>query len=188
MKPHKVYKAVVDIGDLLELSERYLVKATDRKSTIIIQNRRIVAARGDPPENKKEMVIALYAARKKIRLNNVDYLVNKLESKISYSVKEDLERIARTHEHVLVEAFSKRLKKVLMVFRNGTLLHCEGEYTRLLQEKRVIFDVYEVLREESTITREQVLQRFKLREPTDEEIDRIIQHALGDRVGGYYSP
>ncbi|NOZ58807.1 MAG: DUF2226 domain-containing protein [Euryarchaeota archaeon] len=188
MKPSKVYKAEVDIGDLLRLSERYLVKATDRKSTIIIQKGRIVAARGDPPEHKKEMVIALYSTEKKIRLNSTDYFVNKLESRMSRKVREDLERIAGSHEHVVVEAFSKRLKRVLMVFKNGNLVHCEGDYTRLLEESRAILDVYEVLREETTVTREEVLERLKLREPTEEEIDRIIQHAFGDKVGGYYSP
>jgi Glu-tRNA(Gln) amidotransferase subunit E-like FAD-binding protein len=188
MKPVKVYKAEVDITDLLSLSKNYLVKATDGKSTIIIQGRRIIAARGDPPEQKKEMVIALYAVHKRFKLNTAEYFVSKVETKISNNVKEDLEKIAQSYEHVVVEAFSKRLKRIAIVFRDGNLIYCDGNYSRLLAENKAIFDVYEVLREESRVTREEVLERLKLREPTQEEIDRIIQHAFGDRIGGYYSP
>ncbi len=187
MKPVKVYKAGVDIEDLLNLSEKYLVKATDGKSMIIVQGRKIVATRGDPPEHKKEMVIALYSAQKRIKLDNIEYSVNKIETRISNSVKEDLEKIAQSHSHVVVGAFSKRLKRVYIVYRNGNLVYCNGNYNQLLKESRAILDIYRVLREEASVTREEVLKRLKLKEPTEEEIDMIIQHAFGDEVGGYYS-
>ncbi|WP_456473977.1 hypothetical protein [Candidatus Pyrohabitans sp.] len=188
MKPIKVYKDTVDMEDLLRLSKNYLIKATDGKSMVVIQSGKIILAKGDPPKDKREVVIALYEAQKKMSLKNAEYFVCKIDTMISRNVKADLERIIRDYEHIVVETFSKKAKRVTLVYKNRNLVCFEGDYNKLLTENKAIFDIYEVLREELRVSRRDVLERFKLRDPSEEEIQRIIQHAFGDGIGGYYRP
>lgn len=188
MKPIKIYKDVVNMEDLLRLSRSYLIKATDGKSTLVIQSGRIVMTKGDPPKEKKEMIVALYGAKKKMTLKNSEYFVRKIDTMMSSNIKADLEEIAKKYEYVIVDAFSKKAKRVTLVYRERNLLSYEGDYNKLLTEKKAIFDVYEVIKGESRVSREDVLERFKLKDPTEEEIERIIYHAFGDEIGRYYRP
>ncbi len=188
MKPIKVYKDTVDMEDLLRLSKKYLIKATDGKSMVVIQSGKIILAEGDPPKEKREVVIAIYEAQKKMSLKNAEYFVCKIDSMISRNIKADLEKIVRNYEHIVIETFSRRAKKVILVYRNRNLVYFDGDYNKLLTENKAIFDVYEVLREELRVTRRDVLERFRLKDPSEEEIQNIIQHAFGDGIGRYYSP
>ncbi len=183
MKPTKIYKDTVDINTLKELSKEYLIKATDGKSIIVLYKGKILFEKGEAlkEDEKKEMVIALYRTIKKIKIKDVECIVNKIETKISTDIKKDLEEISKKYDKVLIEAFSKKAKKVLMLFSKGTLVYVEGDYKKLLNDKKAVFDIYEVI-EEIKLSRASLLKKYNLTEPSEEEIKEIIENALGDEA------
>ncbi len=183
MKPTKIYKDVVDINSLKELSKEYLIKATDGKSIIVLYKGKVLFEKGETlkEDEKKEMVIALYKTIKKVKIKDVECIVNKIETKISTDIKKDLENISKKYEKVLIEAFSRKAKKVMLLYSNGTLVYVEGEYKKLLEDKKAILDIYEVI-EEIKLSRLDLLKKYNLTEPSEEEIKEIIENALGDEI------
>ncbi len=183
MKPAKIFKEVVDINRLKELSKKYLVKATDGKSIIVLYKGKILFEKGEAfkEDEKKEMVIALYKTIKRVKIKDVECLVNKIETKISTDIKKDLEYISKKYGKVLIEAFSRKAKKVMLLYSNGALVYVEGDYKKLIEDKKAILDVYEVV-EEVKLSRSDLLRKYNLSEPSEEEVKKIIENALGDEV------
>jgi hypothetical protein len=147
MKPVKVFRKEVELKDLLDISRGYLVKATDGKSLIVVQSGRVLIEKGEQLEGKRDMVIALYKPCRRIKVKGEEYLVSKIETRVSNSILEDIKRLRVGRKDVIIEAFSKRAKKVIMLYRDGNLCYIDGDYRKLMKENRAILDAYEILRE-----------------------------------------
>ena len=168
MKPVEVFRKEVDLKELLSMSRGRLVKATDGKSLVVVQGGRVLIEKGEPFRGRGEMVIAIYRPCRKIRVKGEEYLASKYETMISTSILEDIKRLRANRKDVIIEAFSKRAKKVVMLYHNGGLRYIEGDYRKLLGEDRAVLDAYEILREEDEVSKEQV-----------EESQELMQNALG---------
>lgn len=207
MQPSKIYEDDVDIDNLTEISKKYMVKATDGKSMVIVQFGKVLIEKGEPLEEKKRMTVALYEACKRMKIKGVEYYVQKMERVVSREIKADLERIAKKYRHIIVEAFSKRARNVVLLYKDGKLKFFEGNGSKLLKEKKAIFDVYSVIEssvtsdskrkperksptsegkepkkrvEESHSLRKDLLQEYRIRDPSEKDVNRIINNAFGD--------
>ncbi|GBE54361.1 MAG TPA: hypothetical protein ENH28_08490 [Euryarchaeota archaeon] len=182
MNPIKVYKDTVDIKDLIIISKNYIVRATDGKLIFQINSGKIISGNEELLKNKKEMIVALYKPDKKIKLKNCEYLVTKVDYITTTNISESLDEISQKYDDIIINAFSKKARKVSLVFKNGNLVYWEGNYQNLLIDNRAILDIYEIF-SEPEVFRNEIMQRFKLKEPSDEEVTQIIKNAMDDRYG-----
>ncbi|HEQ78352.1 MAG TPA: hypothetical protein ENI78_01860 [Euryarchaeota archaeon] len=182
MEPIKVYKDAVDIKDLIILSKDHLVRATDGKLIFQIHFGKIISGNEELLKNKKEMIIALYKPDKKIKLKNGEYLVTKVDYITTTNISECLDEISQKYDNIIINAFSKKARKVSLIFKNGNLVYWEGDYQNLLIDNRAMLDIYEIFHEPE-VFRNEIMERFKLKEPSDEEVAQIIKNAMDDRYG-----
>ncbi len=182
MNPIKVYKDTVDIKDLIIISKNYLVKATDGKLIFQIYSGKIISGNEELLKNKKEMIVALYKPDKKIKLKNCEYLVTKVDYITTANISESLDEISKKYDDIIINAFSKKARKVSLIFKNGNLVYWEGDYQNLLIDNRAMLDIYEIF-SEPEVFRNEIMQRFRLKEPSDEEVTQIIKNAMDDRYG-----
>lgn len=190
MQPSNIYEDYVGVEDLAEISRNCMVKATDGKSMVIMQFGKLLTEKGVPLEEKKKMTVALYEACKKVEIKGEKYFVQKMERVVSRDIKTDLDGIVKRYKDIIVEAFSKRAKNVVLLYRDGKLKFFEGEGSKLLKEKKAVFDVYSIIESsesqdqksgaDSELRREKLLQEYGIRDPSDTEIKRIIKNAFGD--------
>ncbi|WP_456473974.1 hypothetical protein [Candidatus Pyrohabitans sp.] len=148
MKPIKIYRDTAGLSELIKISKKYLVKATDGKSMVVVQAGKVLIEKGKPLKGKRELVIALYMPHRKIKAKNDEYLVYKVDTRISRNIIEDIREIRKARGNVIIEAFSKVAKKVILVYRGGNLTYINGNYKRLLNESKAILDVYEIIDED----------------------------------------
>ncbi len=149
MKPAEVLRKEVDREELMRLSRGRLIKATDGRRLIVARNGRIVLEKGGKLKEKTQMVVAVYTSCRKIRVRETGYLVNKLETVMSSSVLEDIKKLREGREDIIIVAFSRKARRVTMLYRNGNLCYIEGDYRKLITENRAIIDAYEILDMES---------------------------------------
>lgn len=172
MKPIKIYRDIIGLSELLKISNNYLVKATDGKSLVVAQAGKVIIEKGDPLKGEKELVIALYRPSRKIKIKNTEYIVNKIDSRISENIMMDISEIRKVRKDVIIEAFSRRAKKVVMVYKGGNLAYLDGNYKKLINEKKAIIDVYEIIGEE--ISEREVKQ-------IPEEYRKVLQNTMNGK-------
>ncbi len=181
MKPSRVYRGEVDINDLLSLSENHLVKATDGKLTLVLKRGKVVSGDPEALQEKRKMTIAVYDLKKTLRIRGVEYTVVKTDTIKSTSVAEDLAEISGKYRHAIVVAFGKGCGKTIIEYRDGKMIGAEGDYMKLLEEDSAILDVYEVI-SEPEMSREAILKKYRLKEPSEEEIRSIIRSFISRSI------
>gem|GEM_PF-4308683 len=181
MKPSKVYRGEVDLSDLLSLSQNQLVKATDGNVTLILKRGKVISGDPEKLKEKRNMTVAVYDLKKTIRIRGIEYSVVKTDTIKSSNVAEDLAKIANNYRHAVVVAFGKECKKTVIEYRDGKMIGAEGDYRKLLEENAAILDIYEVI-SEPEISREALLKKYRLKEPSEEEIRSIIRSFISRSI------
>lgn len=169
MKPIKIYRDTAGLSDLIKISKKYLVKATDGRSIVVVQAGKVLIEKGNPLKGKKELVIALYMPHRKIKAKNAEYLVCKVDTKISRNIIEDIKKIRTARGNIIIEAFSKMAKKVILVYRGGNLTYIDGNYKKLLNESKAILDVYEIIDEDIS----------EMEIESQGEFKKVVQNTVG---------
>ncbi|NOZ58810.1 MAG: hypothetical protein GXO66_04460 [Euryarchaeota archaeon] len=154
MKPAEVLRREVDLEELLTISRGRLVKATDGRSLVVARDGRLLLEKGRKLRGRREMVVAIYGSGRRMSIGGREYLVSKVETRMSTSVLRDIREMRSGRDDVVIVAFSKRARRVVLLYRNGNLCHISGDYRRLVMDGRAIVDAYEVVLAEGDEGRE----------------------------------